>query len=152
MFSFSSFKSFFFAKFSLLADFFFSISKDFLGTYSKGQSWSPKSQNWLWSSLTTPSFYFVTFWIAIAFWFLNIFLLCLWRLTMDRNQVGPEILTTHTQRRWNGAALRLKMDNFQTLLKNPDQHFWILKFIPSVVKFQFDTRMDSYLQFWESIW
>ena len=43
------------------------------------------------------------------------------------------------------------MDNSQTILENPDHHFKITKFITSEVKYQFQTRINSYLQFWEYI-
>ena len=44
-----------------------------------------------------------------------------------------------------------KVDIFQTILKNSKLHFQITDFKYFVVKFQFETHTNSYLQFWESI-
>ena len=49
----------------------------------------------------------------------------------------------------NRVALSIESGNFQTILKNSELHFQIIDFIYSEVKFQFVTRMDSFLQFWE---
>ena len=56
-----------------------------------------------------------------------------------------------SQRSLNRVAFRTKVDNFQTILKNPKIHFQITDFKYFVVKFQFETHTNSYLQFWESI-
>ena len=43
------------------------------------------------------------------------------------------------------------MDNFQTLPKIPKPDFKTTNFTSSEVKYQFQTRINSYLQFWEYI-
>ena len=43
------------------------------------------------------------------------------------------------------------MDNFQTLPKIPKLDFKIANFTTSEVKYQFQTHINSYLQFWEYI-
>ena len=44
-----------------------------------------------------------------------------------------------------------KVNSFQIILKNPELQFQINEFKYSEVKYQFVTRMDSILQFWEYI-
>ena len=42
-----------------------------------------------------------------------------------------------------------KVNNFQTIVKNPKLLFQITDFKYLVVRYQYETHMTSYLQFWE---